>query len=341
MVKHKKLVIRADAYFQIGTGHVMRCLAFAKFWPGDIIFISYCNIQPLIKRIQQHSQLYLLQNHDSFEEFEQCLKNEKGSWMVLDGYYFTNTYHLMIKQLGYRLLVFDDYAHLDHYHCDILLNQNYGASNLNYSVNSKTRLLLGTKYIFLREEFLSHQKTSRFIPEKAKNLFVSVGGIDQNHYLLKLIKGLNHISDSLNINMLLGFDDKNQNLIQQESKKGYHRIRFYHNCKNIIPLMLESDLFLSAGGMTVWELAYLELSGILMILYKNQENAVKSLDKSGIFYSLGWLKYRSSQEIAKSINLVKNDKKLRSSMILKASKLVDGKGIPRVLSVMENIQCDQ
>ena len=68
---------------------------------------------------------------------------------------------------------------------------------------------------------------------------------------------------------------------------------------------------------------------------------MKSLDKSGIFYSLGWLKYRSYQEIAELVNLVKNDKKLRSSMISKASKLVDGKGIPRVLSIMENIQCDQ
>ena len=341
MLKHKKLVIRADAYSQIGTGHVMRCLAFAKFWPGDIIFISYCNIKPLIKKIQQHSQLYLLQNYDSFEEFEQCLKNEKGSWMILDGYYFTNTHQLMIKQLGYRLLVFDDYANLDYYHCDILLNQNYGALNLNYSVNSKTCLLLGTKYIFLREEFLSHQKTSPVIPEKAKNLFVSIGGIDQNNYLLKLIRGLNHIPDSLNINILLGFDNKKQNLIQKESEKGHHRIRFYYNCENIVSLMLESDLFLSAGGGTVWELAYLELSGILMILHKNQENAVKSLDKSGIFYSLGWLKYRSLQKIAESVNLVKNDKKLRSSMISKGSKLVDGKGIHRVLSVMENIQCDQ
>ena len=168
MLKHKKLVIRADAYSQIGTGHVMRCLSIAKFWPGDIIFISYCNIQPLIKKIQQHSQLYLLQNHDSFEEFEQCLKNEKGSWMVLDGYYFTNTHHLMIKQLGYRLLVFDDYAHLDYYHCDILLNQNYGASNLNYSVNSKTCLLLGTNIFFFVKNFCPIKKFPQLFQKKLK-----------------------------------------------------------------------------------------------------------------------------------------------------------------------------
>ena len=88
---------------------------------------------------------------------------------------------------------------------------------------------------------------------------------------------MNHTPDSLNINILLGFDNKKQNLIQQESEKSHHRIRFYHNCEHIISLMLKSDLFLSAGGVTVWELAYLELSGILMILHKNQEKCSEKL----------------------------------------------------------------
>ncbi len=43
-------------------------------------------------------------------------------WLALDGYHFTSDYQKAIRENGYRLLVIDDMAHLDHYHADILLN---------------------------------------------------------------------------------------------------------------------------------------------------------------------------------------------------------------------------
>ncbi|MCG2756942.1 MAG: hypothetical protein L6263_00720 [Desulfobacteraceae bacterium] len=44
------------------------------------------------------------------------------TWIVVDGYHFTPDYQKATREKGYRLLVIDDMAHLDHYHADILLN---------------------------------------------------------------------------------------------------------------------------------------------------------------------------------------------------------------------------
>ena len=63
-----------------------------------------------------------------------------------------------IKQAGYRLLVIDDYNHLDYYCADIILNQNLHAFGLSYLCEPYTRLLLGPRFALLRKEFRAWPK---------------------------------------------------------------------------------------------------------------------------------------------------------------------------------------
>ena len=61
-------------------------------------------------------------------------------------------------ELGYPLLVIDDYAHQDYYHCDMILNQNAGAERFNYRTKANTKLLLGTDYVLAERGLASRQK---------------------------------------------------------------------------------------------------------------------------------------------------------------------------------------
>jgi len=102
MLTDYNLFVRADATTQIGTGHIMRCLALAQGWKekgGHVIFLSHCQNDTLINRIIQEG-FNFIPIHKPYpdpSDLDQTLKklssiyNEPLSdiWLVLDGYHFT------------------------------------------------------------------------------------------------------------------------------------------------------------------------------------------------------------------------------------------------------------
>ena len=160
-ITHKNLLIRADADTHIGIGHVMRCIALAQAWQhqgGDVTFLSHCHSDRLRQWIidEGFELISIEKPHPDTSDLSFTLNklSTDSLWLVLDGYYFTPDYQKAIRENGYKLLVIDDMAHLDHYHADILLNQNIHSSSLPYSCTRDTVKLFNSQYVLLRREFL-------------------------------------------------------------------------------------------------------------------------------------------------------------------------------------------
>ena len=147
----EQLIIRADAYTQIGTGHLMRCLALSQNWIGKgraVTMITCCTSESLRKRLLAEGiQVIMMEKpHPNPLDWEitfQVLRKHSAAWVVLDGYNFDSEYQNRIKKAGHRLLVIDDTAHLDRYYADILLNQNLYAEKLRYFCETPARTLFG------------------------------------------------------------------------------------------------------------------------------------------------------------------------------------------------------
>lgn len=343
------LFIRSDATPTMGTGHVMRCMALAQAWKkrvGTVTFISHCPSPSILKRIDSEG-FCLVQVEEicpSAQDIQETLKIIKGKhsprsedsegykWVVIDGYHFTSDYQKAIMESGFKLLVIDDYNHLDHYNADILLNQNIGAHHFSYSCLPGTEKLLGTKYVMLRSEFLIAQKT-KTLPQKAKNILVTMGGSDPDNITLKILQAINQIDDpELDFKIIAGPGNPHIKILKEAVQSNSHINLIDH--ADMPEMLVWADLCITAGGSTCWELCFFGVPFLILIIAENQLGSALGLAQAGAAINLGKKESLIPDEINHCILTTVKDIKIRQGLKKSGVNLVDGKGTKRIIRQM-------
>ena len=343
--KRKSLVIRADASAFMGTGHLMRCLALGQAWKdqgGQVVFVTACESETLQQRLldEGFQVVRLKQTYpdpSDWERTSQVLAEHPSAWVVVDGYHFDTNYQLRIKEAGHPLLVIDDMAHLNHYYADIVLNQNLHAKDLRYSCEPYTRLLLGTKYVLLRREFLKWRDWKREIPKVAKKVLVTLGGTDPDNVTLKVIQALQQVDlDNLEAVVIVGGANPHLKELRCAAQDSRIPVRLETNVANMPEWMAWADMAVSAGGSTCWELAFMGVPSLLLVLAENQYPIAEELDHARAAVNLGWYTDLSSAEIVQALTQLLLEEKQRAGMVERAQKLVDGNGVFNTLKELNN-----
>jgi UDP-2,4-diacetamido-2,4,6-trideoxy-beta-L-altropyranose hydrolase len=346
-----QLFIRSDATISMGTGHIMRCIALAQAWKkrgGLVTFISHCPNPEISIRIESEGFEFIELEEicPSAYDIKKTLKiltnniaqnrGKPGSpnWVILDGYHFTPEYQKAIIKEGFKLLVIDDYNHLDHYNADIILNQNIGSNHFHYSCKHDTKKLLGTDYVMLRSEFLMNKNIKPPLPSKAQNILVTMGGSDPDNMTLKILHAIDKIDDpDLNFKVIVGPDNPNMDTLLNASQNKPGKINLVTNA-NMPKMMAWADLCLTAGGSTCWELCFMKVPLMIITLAENQIELTTRLNKAGAAIMLGKKETLTSTDITHSILTLSGDKKKRIELKDAGEKLIDGKGTKRIIRQM-------
>lgn len=333
------LIIRADASTQIGIGHLMRCLALGQAWKdtgGKVTFITACQNEGLLQRLKEEDfDLYPLASPypdpGDLDYTKDILAAHPDAWVVLDGYHFDEVYQQRVKEAEHRLLVIDDMAHLEHYCADILLNQNLRAEQLHYSCEPYTHLLLGTRYVLLRREFLARGDRQREIPEVAKRVLVTLGGSDPENHTLKVIQALQKTNaPGLEATVVIGASNPHADVLETAIKQSRIPIQLVRDARDMPELMAQADAAVSGFGTTCWELAYMGVPMLVLITMPNQEVNAKALQKSGMALTLNLKNDRAPIQTSLLQDLLTNEQ-ARTAMSHMGRVLVDGHGTTRVL----------
>ncbi|MEM9543294.1 MAG: UDP-2,4-diacetamido-2,4,6-trideoxy-beta-L-altropyranose hydrolase [Cyanobacteria bacterium P01_E01_bin.42] len=339
------LIIRADASRQIGTGHLMRGLALARGWQGiggQVIFAVATELGDLQGRLQAEGMTVhrLSSDPGSIEDGEETVnlaKMLRSTRLVVDGYHFDARYQQQIKTAGFKLLVIDDCGDAGHYYADLVLNQNiYARESLYPHREPQTQLLLGSRYVLLRPEFLAWRDWQREIPEVARKILVTLGGSDPDNVTLKVIEALQQVKvRDLEVVAIVGASNPHYEQLQGVVQQSQLSISLKRNVMDMPELIAWADVAIAAGGSTNWELAFMGLPTLIIVLADNQKEIARELDKLGAAIDLGWHETLSTREIASRCGSLAIATTQRASLQQRTAKLIDGKGVERLLLRLE------
>lgn len=333
----------------MGIGHIMRCIAIAQAWKkrgGSVTFISHLPGEKISSRIRSEGfELIKLEGLRSVDgDIDQTMgllksqsqKKERHSiWVILDGYHFTTGLQKEIMSEGFRLLVIDDYNHLEHYQADILLNQNIGSDRHIYSSNSNAKPLLGTKYIMLRNEFLEYKRISSYYKSKAKNILIAAGGTDPENIAGKLIIALLKRKDhqQYRFKVIIGPGNFHIDQLTKLTQNKHPHIRFKKDA-DMIKMMAWADIAVTTGGGTCWELCFMGIPFLVVAIAENQIEQVAGLIKKDVAVLLDDKKMLYPDKAVDDIfRLAENRNKL-NRLKENGTTLVDGQGTKRIIRKM-------
>lgn len=334
----ERLIIRADANPQIGVGHLMRCKALGESWEtGKVTLITSCTNDKLLQKIRDEGfDIVSVTNHYpspiDWKVTSDILSSYPEAWVVLDGYHFDSSYQYSIKQT-HKLIVIDDNAHLNHYYSDIILNQNIHSKNTEYHCESYTKLLLGTEYNLLRKEFSTRKHKN--ISEVGRHILVTLGGADYENYTLKVINAIRSINiPDVAVIIVVGAENQNSRILEQAIKESNIPMWIIKDSNKMVELMEWADISISGGGTTVWELAFMGVPNLILVLAENQYYVAEESQRYGSGISLGWASRIMEYQIAGMLVDSMYDPTKRRGMSKRGQQLIDGKGSERVVREM-------
>ncbi len=339
------LLIRADGSPEIGTGHVMRCLAIAQAWQaegGSVYFLGEIT-GALESRLRDEGiTLHALEStpgekNDALEAARKA-QTVGASWVVVDGYHFDGSYQHRLREEGVRVLFLEDYGHADYYEADLVLNQNIDAEEALYSNRSEdTDLLFGPRYAVLRKEFWPWRESRRTPQPEANRVLVTLGGADPDNCTELVVGAVGRLDrEDLRCTVVIGGSNPNESSIAAAAERTDVSVDLRSNVNDMASLMAEHDIAVSAGGSTCWELAFMGIPNVILVLADNQRGIADGLDEEGTAVNLGWHESVGEEEIAHQVAQLIREDDQRHRMARKAQKLVDGWGTNRVVSRMRD-----
>ena len=162
-----------------------------------------------------------------------------------------------------------------------------------------------------------------------------MGGADPDQLSLIVLKSILDISN-ISIRIILGPFYKNKYKIYKEIRKKKN-ISICSNSLNIWNEFRKSDIVISNGGSTLFELAIQGIPTIAIVASPHQKPYTKSFSSKGFCIDLGWWKKINGKNIQKNVNRLLNNKTKRQKMCRIGHNIIDGNGLSRVSKIIDKI----
>lgn len=374
MMPRMKVVFRADASLQMGTGHVMRCLTLAdalmaqgaecqficREHPGNLIehikhkgyrvhvlapglpvgaSVLAIHATAAEPQLAHAAWLGATQQQDA-DACTHILRDLQPDWLIVDHYALDARWEETLQPYYFKLMVIDDLADRRH-ECELLLDQTFARNAADYRpwVPATCTVLCGSQYALLRPEFaaLRPRSLQRRAKPQLQQLLITMGGVDKDNATGAVLTALQfcELPADCRIIVVVGATAPWLAKVRQQAEQLPWATEVRVNVSDMAQLMADSDLAIGAAGATSWERCCLGLPTIMVVLAENQQQVARGLEQAGSVYAV-----QSPKQILASLPallkpLLSSSVQL-SVMSQAAAAIANGNGIATIIQHLES-----
>ncbi len=321
-----KITIITEGSSKIGFGHVTRCLSIYQAFKEKGCSVKFIvNGDSTIRSLLDDTE-YEIFNwlNDTSKLFESLNRTDI---VIIDSYLASEELYKRISESVSLSVYIDDNLRIN-YPKGIVVNGSINAEKLNYPHLEELEYLLGSHYIPLRHPFwdLGLKKINPSI----NNVMVTFGGDDLRNLTPQILETLTTHFPNLKKRVIIGKGFRNVSVIEK-LKDGQTELIYYPDAEEMVSVMFESDIAISAAGQTLYELARVGLPTIAIGVAHNQIHNLENWGEAGFVEVAGfWDDENINHNIRRKIELLQ-DKKLRMEMCHNGRKSVNGQGAIKIV----------
>lgn len=319
------IAVRTDGNPAAGLGHVRRCLALAAaLGPSfDVrFFLSGSeDVAGLIRREGFRCDLV----SPLFQDTLAAVHAAEAAALVIDSYEVTSRHYGAVRSRLGLLVILDDAGRYP-LPAGLVVNPAPGAAEP--PGENGTRYLLGPRFALLRREFAD--PVTREIGEQVGRLLLILGGTTRASLIAALARIARRTLPAAVLDLVVGpvGDDASR---VAGALSGLDGVSVHAAPEGVRSLMLEADLAVTAGGVTVFELAATGTPAVGVELAPNQRPNLAGMAEAGALLVAGRVGDASLDgAVARALGRLAPDVESRRAMSRRGRELVDGRGAERV-----------
>jgi spore coat polysaccharide biosynthesis predicted glycosyltransferase SpsG len=335
LLNQPRVLFRVDGGPRMGMGHIYRSLAIAE----ALRALSRAEVAFLMSGGTEHEQGLIAVSRGGYpvrvvrdgtlEAALEHVRDFSPAILINDLPALDSAYLTALSRLGTTTVnlvdALDDLETTEHYAQVIV-------SVMKEERETPEGFYGGPAYAILREHFRGREKQLRERPEL---VLLSFGGSDPQGLTLKAARALQGLEASIGVVAVAGPAFSYRREFEALMKELPRKVPLINEAGgHIADLMLEADLVVGSGGMSVYELAALGTPGIVLGQNAREEKRMREFARHGTVEYLGLGPEVEEPALFAAVQALLTDAGRRRTMSERGRALVDGLGAARTAEMV-------
>jgi spore coat polysaccharide biosynthesis predicted glycosyltransferase SpsG/spore coat polysaccharide biosynthesis protein SpsF (cytidylyltransferase family) len=333
LLREPRVLFRVDGSGSLGMGHVYRSLAVAdalkRISRAEIAFLMSADHTEGVVAASRYGYPVRVGSGKRLEDYLEHIRDFAPTVLINDLPAIPADYLRALSHLGAPTInlvdTLGDLESTEHYAQVIV-------SVVGEEGETPESFYGGPAYAILREHFAGRQKEIRDEPQM---VLLTFGGSDAQALTLRAARALQGLPPGIEVLAVAGpafsyrreFEELQQTLARKVpiiNEAGGH----------IAELMLEADVVVGSGGMSVYEIAALGTPGVILGQNAREERRMREFARHGTVEYLGLGSEVEEGDVLRAVETLLFDPERRREMSARGRALVDGLGAARTAEMV-------